>query len=133
MHLIATLTIYLFFQTNAADTAIVFREINYSEIFDLAKKEDKPIFLYFHFIGCSGCLKMEQTVFTNKKVYDFINQNFICYSVNIAKPEGSEIRKKYDISGFPIFLFLDFNGNIIHKITGPRSPEEFLQECQNVK
>ena len=131
MQLILTLTVYLSFQTVATDTTIVFREISYSEIFDIAKKENKPVFLYFHFIGCSGCLKMEQTVFVNKQIHDFFNQNFICYSVNISKPDGIETNKIYKGWGVPSFLFLDTDGNIIHSFAGIRTPDEFLQEARN--
>jgi thioredoxin-related protein len=131
VQLVIALTVYMFFQTEATDTTIVFREISYSEIFDIAKKENKPVFLYFHFIGCSGCLKMEQTVFVNKQIQDFFNQNFICYSVNISKPDGKETRKIYKIWGFPSFLFLDSDGNIIHSFAGIRTSDEFLQEARN--
>lgn len=133
MQLILTLTVHLFFQTNTADTTIVFREISYSEIFEIAKKENKPVFLYFHFIGCSGCLKMEQTAFVDKKIYSFLNQNFICYSVNISKSDGNEVNKIYKVPGFPTFMFLDSESNIIHTITGIRTPDEFFQECLKIK
>jgi thioredoxin-related protein len=131
VQLFISLTLYLFFQTNTTDTTIVFREIKYSEIFDQAKKENKPIFLYFHFIGCGGCLKMEKTAFINKEIADIINKNFICYSVNISKPDGIEANKIFKIWGFPSFLFLDSDGNIIHQFVGIRTPDEFIREALN--
>ncbi len=129
MQLIISLTFYLFIQTNSTDTTLVFREINYSEVFEIARKENKPVFLYFHFIGCSGCLKMEQTVFVNKEIQDFLNHNFICYSVNISKPDGIETNKIYRAWDFPSFLFLDPDGNIIYRFVGIRSSEEFIMEA----
>ena len=56
------LTIIAFFvlgyEALASDTAIIFRQINYADLFDLAKKEKKAVMLYFHFDGCGACVTM---------------------------------------------------------------------------
>ena len=132
MNLIIVLTAHLFFQTNSnpVDSTIVFRQVKYSEVFDLAKNENKPILLYFHFNGCGSCIAMEKTVFINKEIIDFVNHNFICYSVNISYQEGKETNAIYNIIGFPTFLFLDFKGKIIHEIIGPQPPDYFIQEAR---
>jgi len=104
--------------------------VKYSEIFELAKKENKPIMLYFHFNGCGACIKLEKTTFINKEVIEFVNQNFICYSVNISYKEGKETNYIYNIRGFPTILFLDTNGKIIHEIIGLQPPDSFIQEAR---
>jgi len=133
MKLILTMTAFLFFQTfvNASDTTIVFRKANYPNIFELAKKERKPIFLYFHYDGCGACKKMEKTAFVDKKVIDFYNSHLICFEVNTLKGEGIETNKIYQVKLHPTYLFLDEKGNIIHKIVGTFSPEEFLMQGQD--
>jgi thioredoxin-related protein len=132
MNLILLLTAHLYFQTNSipSDSTIVFRNVKYSEVFVLAKTENKPILLYFHFNGCSGCITMEKTTFINKEIVEFVNKNFICYSVNISYQEGKETNEIYNIKGFPTFLFLDFKGNIIHEVIGLRPPDYFIQEAR---
>jgi len=132
MNLILVLTFHCFFQTNStkADSTIVFSQVKYSEIFELAKKENKPIMLYFHFNGCGACIKLEKTTFINKEVIEFVNQNFICYSVNISYKEGKETNYIYNIRGFPTILFLDTNGKIIHEIIGLQPPDSFIQEAR---
>lgn len=115
----------------ASDSAIVFKEIEHSKIFDLAKKEKKAIFLYFHFDGCGACVEMEKSAFVNKEVANFYNSNFVSLEINTLKGEGLETNKIYNVKLHPTFLFLDLHGNITHKIVGVFSPNEFIEHAQN--
>ena len=115
----------------ASDTTLVLRQTSYSKVFELAKKEKKAILLYFHFDGCGACIKMEKTAFVDKKVATFYNTNFVCLEVNIRKGEGVETNKIYNVQSCPTYLFLDENGNILHKIVGVFSPDEFVLQAQN--
>ena len=132
MRLLTTFLILCFIINNslAADTTIVFRPISYSEVFELAKQEQKAVFMYFHFDGCGACVNMEKTAFVNKRVTDFYNENFICFEVNTRKGEGIEINKIYNVKLHPSFLYMDENGEILHKIVGIYSPEEFVLQAQ---
>jgi thioredoxin-related protein len=131
-HIITILTLFFGSCTAiAADTTIVFRQINYSELFDAAKNENKGVMLYFHFDGCGACVKMEETAFKDKSVIDFYNRNFVNYEVNTRKGEGVEINKIYKIQLHPTFLFLDNSGNELHRIVGVYSPEEFYLQAGN--
>ena len=115
----------------ASDTTLVFRQTSYSKVFELAKKEKKAVLLYFHFDGCGACVNMEKTAFVDKKVAAFYNSNFICLEVNTRKGEGIEINKIYNVQLHPTYLFLDENGNTLHKIVGVFSPDEFVLQAQN--
>jgi thioredoxin-related protein len=133
MKLILTFTTVLLIQLSfaASDTSIILRKVDYSQVFELAKKEKKAILLYFHYDGCGACLKMEKTAFLDGKVVDFYNSNFVSLDVNTKKEEGIEINKIYNVQMHPTFLFLDENGNVLHKIVGVFSPEEFLLQAKN--
>lgn len=133
MKLILTFTTALFIQlyAAAADSVLVFRQVPYSQVFELAKKEKKAVLLYFHFDGCGACAKMEKTAFIDKKVADLYNTNFICLEVNTRKGEGIETNNIYTIELHPTYLFLDENGNILHKIVGVFSPDEFVLQARN--
>lgn len=128
---ITTAILFLQFSLIASDTTLVLRKTNYSQIFELAKKENKAVLLYFHFDGCGAGLKMEKTAFLDKKVAAFYNTNFVSLEVNFKKGEGIETNKIYNVHLCPTFLFLDVNGNILHKIVGIFSPDEFILQAQN--
>ena len=119
------------FESVATDTTMQFREVNYSQIFEIAKQEQKDVLLYFCFYGCGPCKKMENTTFKNKKVIEFIDSNYVSFKVNIGKDYGIEINKNYHIKQFPAFIFLDAEGKLIHKIIGFYEPKEFIVQALN--
>lgn len=118
--------------TLASEKTIVFRQVNYADLFELAKKENKSIMLYFHYDGCGACLQMEKTTFKDKKVVDYFNSNFINFEINTLKGEGLEINKLFNVKLHPAFIFVDNQGNELHKIVGVFSPEEFYKHANNV-
>ncbi|MDF1697754.1 MAG: thioredoxin fold domain-containing protein [Saprospiraceae bacterium] len=111
--------------TSATDTTIVFKKISHSDVFELAKKENKKVMLYFHFDGCGACVTMEKTAFKDKSVFEFFNSNFVNFEINTLKGEGLETNKIYNIKLHPTFLFFDSEGNELHRMVGIFSPEEF--------
>lgn len=133
MKLILTFTTAFLIQlcAVASDSTLVLRQTSYSQVFELAKKEKKAVLLYFHFDGCGACVKMEKTAFVDKNVASFYNSNFVCLEVNTRKGEGIETNKIYNVELHPTYLFLDENGNTLHKIFGVFSPEEFILQAQN--
>ena len=57
---------------------------------DYAKKNDKPILLDFTGWACINCRRVEENVWTDPKVYDLINNNFVLISLYV------DDRKKLD-------------------------------------
>lgn len=115
----------------ASDTTILFQQVNHAHLFELAKKEQKGVMLYFHFDGCGACVKMEKTTFRDPKVVEYYNNNFINVEINTRKGEGIEINKTYNVEMHPTFLFFDHSGNETHKMVGVFSPEVFYQRAND--
>lgn len=111
----------------ASDTTILFQQVNHAHLFELAKKEQKGVMLYFHFDGCGACVKMEKTTFRDPNVVEYYNNNFINVEINTRKGEGIEINKTYNVEMHPTFLFFDHSGNETHKMVGVFSSEVFYQ------
>ncbi len=117
----------------ASDTSIVFRQTSYDDIFDLAKKENKDVLLYFHFEGCGSCKVMEQTVFNQPAVYEYFNQQYVSLSVDIKTPEGKPIADRYITGPYPSFIFLNSDGQILHKVADSYDTTGFLEVAQIAK
>lgn len=115
----------------ASDTTITFRKIEYSKVFEIAKKENKAVLLYFHFDGCAACVKMEKTAFKDQQVCDFYNSNFVNFEINTKRETGTETNKIYNVRLYPTFIFLDNTGKELHKIVGVFTPEYFFQLAKN--
>ena len=131
-HILTILTIFVWsYSVLASDTTIVFQQFSYSDLFELAKKEDKGVMLYFHFDGCGACVIMERTAFKDKNVIDYFNKNFINFEINTLKGEGIEVNKLYNIKLHPTFIFFDKEGNELHRLVGVYSPEEFYKQASD--
>lgn len=92
---------------------------------------EKPFsLLYFHFKGCPGCEKMDQTTFKDSAVVTFMKIHFHSYSINTLSKEGQEIRKLFGVGPQPDIIIIDTNKNVVHRILGALSPTDFLKQLQ---
>ncbi len=97
-----------------------------ADYFKLSQTQNKIIFVDFQASWCKPCKLMEQTVFKNDTIGRFYNQNFINLSFNTDSSDGKAISKKYGVTFLPTFLFLDANGNLLHRSFGGRNVSDFL-------
>jgi thiol-disulfide isomerase/thioredoxin len=96
------------------------------DYFKLSQTQNKIIFVDFQASWCKPCKLMEQTVFKNDTIGRFYNQNFINLSFNTDSSDGKAFSKKYGVQFLPTFLFLDGNGNLLHRSFGYRNVDDFL-------
>lgn len=74
---------------------------------------------------------MVNTVFKEKAVADFMNQNYFSYTLDIERGDGPQLKKKYGIDGLPGYVFIDGNDLVVHRAAGAMSTEQFLLEAKN--
>ncbi|HTX87537.1 MAG TPA: thioredoxin domain-containing protein [Bacteroidales bacterium] len=103
---------------NAQENGIRFNNKPWSEILTMAKKENKLIFLDAYASWCGPCKWMAANMFTNDTVADFYNKTFICASFDMEKGEGIQLRRQYEVRAYPTLLFIDGDGNMIHRKVG---------------
>ncbi|MGB0390108.1 MAG: thioredoxin family protein, partial [Salibacteraceae bacterium] len=83
-----------------------------------AKESGKLIFVDAYATWCGPCKWMSANIFTNDTVSQFFNQNFISLKLDMEKGEGIEFKKSYGIKYFPTLLFIDAEGNEMHRSVG---------------
>ena len=111
----------------AQNRAIQFETGKFADVLAKAKKENKPIMMDAYTTWCGPCKMMDKMVFTNDTVADFYNANFIAYKADMEKGEGLELAKRYEVRAYPNFLFLDAEGNVLHRSVGARPPKLFVE------
>ena len=89
-----------------------------SEVLDRAKAENKLVFVDFYTTWCLPCKLMDEDVFPNKEIGDFMNDNFISYKVDAEKGNGVNLRTVFDVYLYPTLLFLDTNGRVLERKEG---------------
>ena len=106
--------------------SIEFNHDSWSAILALAKKENKMIYVDCYTSWCGPCKWMAKNVFTNDTVADFYNANFINAKIDMEVGEGIELAKKYDIRAYPIMIFLNADGEQLHRTCGSTSVKNFV-------
>ncbi|SHF02164.1 thioredoxin family protein [Chryseobacterium takakiae] len=123
------LTIFsaLFIGALAFAQGIKFEDTNFSTILAKAKKENKLVFIDAYASWCGPCKLMVKNVFPQKAVGDYYNSHFVNAKIDMEKGEGIELAKKYNVKAFPTYLFVDGNGEVVHRTLGYVEENDFIQ------
>lgn len=113
-----------------AKTAIQFRAGTWSEILEMARKENKPIFMDCYTVWCGPCKQMSAQVFTNPEVAEYFNKSFINVKFDMEKGEGIELKNKFAVAAYPTFLYIDPNGNVVNRLVGSMPAAEFIAKTK---
>ncbi len=89
--------------------------------------EGKIIFVDTYTKWCGPCKKMDQRTFQDKEVGSFMNDNFINVKWNAESKDGAPLARKYDVRGYPTFLFMTADGKVIKRRSG------FLKSSELIK
>lgn len=111
---------------------IRFETASYKQVLDKAKKTNKPVFIDIYATWCGPCKMMERTVFSDKKVGDFHNANFINYRIDGEKGEGRDLVKQFRVAGYPTLLYVDGNGKVLRSEIGALEKQDLLQVSKAV-
>lgn len=117
----------------AQNRSIKFEHTAWKDIKAKAKKENKLIFVDAFTTWCGPCKQMAKSIFTNDTVADFYNTNFINAKIDMEKGEGLEIAKQYNVACYPNLLFIDGNGNLVHRVAGSMPASMFVELGKTAK
>ncbi len=97
-----------------------------TDITDQAAREGKLVFLDLYTEWCLPCKLMTEDVYSDQKVGDFLNANFVNYKVDAEKGNGPNLRLLYEVENFPGLLFLDAKGRVLEKKLGAAYQTELM-------
>jgi thioredoxin-related protein len=109
-----------------ATDGMTFVEKPFDELLAIAKKENKVIFIDAYTTWCGPCKMMAAKVFPDPKVGEVYNERFINAKFDMEKGEGPGLAKRYSVMAYPTYLFVDGNGDIVHKGIGYIPQDQFL-------
>ena len=120
------LALAIIISVDAQSDGIEFANYNWEMALKEAKEQDKLIFVDCYTSWCGPCKWMASEVFPQKAVGDFYNENFVNVKLDMEKGEGILFAKAYGIRAYPTLMFIDANGNMVHKGLGGRDADQFL-------
>jgi uncharacterized protein YyaL (SSP411 family) len=111
-------------------------KINWAMSYDLAKqiaqKENKLIMVDIGLTTCPPCKYLAQKVYTDDKVANYINKNFVPVFYLADQDQLPDEVQNYFTGSTPTILFIKPNGELYYRMIGARPPQVFLKIIQDV-
>ncbi|WP_419870350.1 thioredoxin family protein [Chryseobacterium sp. CT-SW4] len=117
----------------AFSQGIKFEEGNFSSILAKAKKENKLIFVDAYATWCGPCKLMVKNIFPLQSVGDYYNAHFVNAKIDMEKGEGIDLAKKYNVKAFPTYLFINGDGEEVHRTLGYVEENDFIQFAKDAE
>jgi thiol-disulfide isomerase/thioredoxin len=114
-----------------AQEGIRFNNGSFADLKAKAAAEKKLIFIDCYTSWCAPCKWMDQNVFPLPEVAEKYNNTFINARFDMEKGEGPELRKQYNVSSFPTYLFIDATGKLVYRSGSRMTAAEFLTVGEN--
>ncbi len=124
----------LAFVINVYSQGIIFRDARFADVLNIAKNENKAIFIDIYTSWCGPCKALSKDVFPQSEVGEFFNTNFISFKADAEKSDdGKLIAKKFGVTAYPTLLFVNSDGELIYKFLGYRDVKGLLKEGEKAK
>jgi thioredoxin-related protein len=117
-------------QPNIATHAIQFIEQDWNVAKQMAKQENKLIFVDVYATWCPPCMLLKNKTFRNKKVGDFFNQHFVNVSVDAEKGIGIQVARYFGVTAYPTLVFTDASGKPVLYAMGYMGTKDILKFAQ---
>lgn len=102
------------------------------ELENIIQKSDKPLILIdFYTTWCGPCKRMDREVFIDSTIVKQVNSNCTSLKVNAEEGEGISLAKKYNVTSYPTYLFLNNKGVLVYRTVGYMSSYDFSQQIAN--
>jgi thioredoxin-related protein len=112
--------------------------LSWKQVKAKAKAQNKYIFVDCYTTWCGPCKAMDINVYPNASLGNYLNKNFISVKVQMdsSKTDNDQLRgwysdayaimHDYKVGAFPTFLFLNPDGNIVHRDIGYKTVDDFI-------
>ena len=108
----------------------------FTDGFAEAKKSKKKIMLDVYTDWCGWCKRLDKDVYGNAKVATYLNDHYVVIKLNAESSKKvtykdtsyteREFAKYFGVSGYPIIIFFEQNGEPITPLGGYVASEKFL-------
>lgn len=118
IRLLALLLLLPLVSTAQQTAGVAFQRAPFADLLQRARAEDKLIFIDAFTTWCGPCKLMDAQVFPDSEVGTVFNERFVNAKFDMEKGEGPALAERYSVAAYPTYLFVDGNGDLIHKGVG---------------
>lgn len=106
---------------------IFFIENEWNEAVKKASAQKKYIFVDCYATWCGPCKMLKIRTFSNKKVADFFNKNFVNISIDMEAGQGPILAQQWKIQAYPTLIIFDENAKPVLGTMGFMSPDDLMR------
>ncbi len=110
----------------AVQSQINFEQFEWDEVLKKAKEENKTVFLEAYATWSEPCQLLEKYAFSDLEVANFYNDTFLNIRLDMEQYPGIGLAEKYEVSIYPTLLFINGNGEVVHRGCGAMDAGELL-------
>lgn len=111
---------------------VKFLDISYEQAIEIAKMENKRIFIDCYASWCAPCRKMLNTTFKDTRIGNLLNFQFIVIKVNMEKEkDGKMLKNKFGVNVYPTYLLINPDGTLYNSFVGGASVLDFADKLKN--
>ena len=122
------LLLALLLALTALNAATIGWQHNYQKALAKAKGGDKPLLVYLYLPNCKSCSYMNDNVFSDKRVIDYVEKNYVAVKLY---PNDKGLPQALQSGMSPVFYFLNSqNAEVIESVMGGKNAEKFLELLQ---
>lgn len=98
----------------------------------MAEKSGKLVFIDLYASWCPPCRMMDKQVFSRKDVGEFMQQRFVSAKYDTDRAIGKDLLARYGNGAIPLYLVFDTSGELLGRIQGASSAEEFMRDIDTI-
>lgn len=102
---------------------------NYDEALALARRENKPLLLFFMANRCRYSRQMERNAFVDPEV-ERMAESFVCIEIDVNAPENERVCAAFGVDATPTVQFVTAYGAPLQRVTRLQSGDELCAQMQ---
>ena len=112
---------------------VKFHDLAFDQAAERAATENKVVFVDFFTTWCVPCKQMDATTFQDPEVAEWLAEHTVALKVDAEGNETNEaLAKRFGVRALPNYVFISPDGNLMGRIAGKRSPEQFIDAGESV-
>lgn len=112
---------------------IAFQKGDFGAVLAQAQRSQKLVFIDVYTTWCAPCKLLDQQVFTDPAIAEQFNATFINYKLDAENDQGPEVALRYGVNAYPTLLFVNGDGELVHRLVGYRDAAELAKEAQEAQ